>query len=374
MPAMSGSGHPTAAPLHPRLLHPLMGADLGTLARVLGRNGFGAAQLPHVALAVSTALARSPLTLLEGVLYGRPVEMPPPVFIVGHWRSGTTFLYNLLSKSPEFAYVSPIATGLPWDYLTVGRSLRPLLEKLLPAGRYIDRVAVEPDSPQEDEIALANMQTVSFYHALYFPKHFREQFDAGIFFDGCTPEQIARWQRVARVFFSKLYRESGKWLLIKNPVYTARVALLRELFPGAKFVHIYRNPYIVFQSMRNFYRALFAQLALQPYDRVDVDAVILDTYPRMMDALDADTAGLPPETFVELRFEDFETDPLAYVERIYRQLDLGEFAAVRPTFARYLDSQKTYRKNRYPFAAADNQLVRDRWGKYCDRWGYQPPV
>ena len=51
----------------------------------------------------------------------------------------------------------------------------------------------------------------------------------------------------------------GQRLLIKNPVYTARVGLLRVLFPNAKFVHIYRNPYIVFQSMKNFYHTLLAE-------------------------------------------------------------------------------------------------------------------
>ncbi|ERN42760.1 sulfotransferase domain protein [Rubidibacter lacunae KORDI 51-2] len=361
--------------MKPRLLHPLMGSDVGTLVRVLARNGFvPIAQLPHVSLAMATAVLRSPFTLLErAIVAGRGSDMPPPVFIIGHWRSGTTFLYNFLSRSPEFAYVSPLATGLPWDFLTLASLLRPFLEKLLPSGRYIDRVKVQPDSPQEDEIALANMQTVSFYHGLYFPKHFRAQFNAGIFFEGCSPEAIETWQQVATLFFRKLYLQTGKRPLIKNPVYTARVAMLRSLFPGAKFVHIYRNPYVVFQSMRNFYRALFVQLALQPYGDVDIDEVVVQTYPRMLDALYSDVADLSPNEFIELRFEDFERDPLSHVEKIYAALAIGDFAAERSHFQTYLDAQETYRKNHYRFADEDNALVRQHWGRYCERWGYQPP-
>ena len=48
--------------------------------------------------------------------------------------------------------------------LTLGRWLEPLLLKTLPSERFIDNVPVMPDSPQEDEIALANMTEPSFYH------------------------------------------------------------------------------------------------------------------------------------------------------------------------------------------------------------------
>lgn len=39
-----------------------------------------------------------------------------------------------------------------------------------------------------------------------------------------------------------------KRLLIKSPIHTARVPLLRRLFPKAKFVYIHRDPFEVFQS------------------------------------------------------------------------------------------------------------------------------
>jgi len=359
--------------------HPLLGANPRTLWRVLRDNGGAAPRaVPVVVLAGLAAVLRWPFSSAERLLVQRrhrhgPAP-PAPVFIVGHWRSGTTHLYNLLSQSPQFAYVSPVAAGLPWDFLVLGRLLRPLLRRALPAGRFIDRVAVRPDSPQEDEIALASMQEVSYYHGIYFPRHLRRNDDAGVFFDGCSPAQIRRWQQSLRHLLDKLAIEQpGQRPLIKNPVYTARVGLLRQMWPQARFIHIHRNPYTVFQSTRNFYHALLPQLALQPYQGADIDALILERYPRMMDALLDDAAHLPQDAFVEVRFEDFEHAPLAEVERIYRTLGLPGFDGDCEAFQAYLEGTADYRKNRYRFPEADRQRVERHWGRFIERWGYAPP-
>jgi hypothetical protein len=356
-----------------------MGANPATLLKVLGRNGpLPPSRWPHAALALAASLARTPFTAYERAHVRRHREearaMPAPIFIVGHWRSGTTHLYSLLARSSRFAYVSPLAVGLPWDFLVMGRLLRPLLERALPKDRFIDRMAVNPDSPQEDEIALASMQAVSFYHGLYFPRRFRQNFDAGIFFDGCRGKEIRRWQEALRLFLEKIALEQpGRRVLIKNPVYTARVGMLQAMWPDAKFIHIYRNPYVVFQSTRNFYRKLLPEFALQPHDQVDTDRTILEAYPRMMDALLTDTAQLPEGSFAEVCFETFEQQPLAEAERIYRTLGLEGFEADEPAFRDYLKATGNYRKNAYSYPPEDNRLVEQHWGHFIRRWGYHPP-
>ncbi|MEB3210239.1 MAG: sulfotransferase [Leptolyngbyaceae bacterium] len=372
------SQSPTA--LHPRLLHPLMGADIRTLIQVLITNGGVAPQcFPHVALAIATSIARWPFTAIEQfrvrTLDRTLTDSPPPIFIVGHWRSGTTFLYELLCQSSQFAYVSPFAVGLPWDFLTITQLFGGLLERSLPEDRFIDSMAVTPDSPQEDEIGLASMQAVSFYHGLYFPRHLARNFNAGIFFEGCSPAEIETWTNAFQLFLAKVQaQDATKPLLIKNPVYTARVALLRELYPTAKFIHIYRNPYRVFQSTRNFYWKLFKELSLQPFQNADVDALILNSYPRMMRAIAQDSASLPANRWIELRFEDFERDPVAHIQLIYQQLELEGFDAAQPHFVQYLESRKQYQKNQYSFSQADADTVYAHWHPFIDQWGYPSPT
>jgi len=361
-----------------RLNHPLMGADAATLARVLaGAGPIEARALPMVAAALGSALGRLPFSLVERgwtKWRTRGREAPAPVFIVGHWRSGTTHLYNVLSRDPGFAYVTPLATGMPWDFLLLGSILGPALERAIPADRLIDRVPVTPDAPQEDEIALASMQPLSFYHGMYFPRRLDEWFDRGVFFDGASGREVNRWCDRVRYFMAKLgLSQPGRRPLIKNPVYTARVALLRQLWPDARFVHIHRNPYIVFQSTRNFYRKLLPAFALQRHDPALIDELVLSRYPRMMQTLVDDFAQLPRNRMMEVGFDEFEREPMAVLERIYRTLELDGFERARPAFAEYLDSVDDYRKNRYAFAEADNARVTRRWRQFVERWDYQPP-
>ena len=169
------------------LFHPLCGSNLSTLLRLfLTNGGIDRPNLAPATLALTVTLARLPFSTLERILmtgfYERRVQVKAPIFIVGYWRSGTTHLHNLLGQSEHFGYISPLAVGLPWDILGIVRLFQPLLELALPSDRHVDNVAVTPNSPQEDSIALASMIPLSYYHGLYFPQRFQYHFDRGFFF------------------------------------------------------------------------------------------------------------------------------------------------------------------------------------------------
>lgn len=391
-------------PQGPGFRHPLMGADLMTLWRARLRYGPVASnRWPHAALLFLSSLGRLPFRTLERLQvawrHGRRIESPnerrgnstterrgnsttgraprteAPLFIVGHWRSGTTHLHNLLARSSEFGIISPLASGLPWELLTLGTWLRPLLETALPEDRHVDRIAVAPDSPQEDEIPVANMQPLSVFHAIYFPRHFYRNFDRGVFFEGVSERDIARWKDRVQYFHRKIsLHQKKRRLLVKNPAYTARVARLLEIWPDAKFIHIYRNPYVVYASTVHYFRKLIPTLALQEYDHLDWEAFVLQEFPRLMDRLYAETAGLTEEKFIEVRFEDLEAAPLSVVERIHDQFDLPGWDETRPRIEEYLRSISDYRKNVLSYPAGTIERVGRAWAHYIDRWGYSQPI
>jgi len=343
-----------------------------------GDGGVVPARLPQAAIPLGACLCRFPFTTLERLYVaarlGHAPKIAPPIFIVGHWRSGTTHLYNIMSQA-GFGYVSPLAAGLPWDLLGLARVFRPLLERSLPGDRFIDNIPVTPTSPQEDEIALANMTTLSYYHGLYFPQRFAAAFERGLFFDGCTPEEIASWQRCLRGFLAKLaLAQPGRRLLIKNPAYTARLAMLHQMFPGSKFIHIHRNPYEIFESMRNFYAKLLRELALQSYGHIDLDEHILTTFARMMDRLLAEAPDLPEGGYVELGYDRLVAEPVASLTTIYETLGLDGLDTARPRFDAYLKSVRGYRTNRYGHSVESAALVEAHWGRFLDHWGYARPV
>ncbi len=342
-------------------------------------GGVSPASLPQATLAMVASLLRLPFTVADGLwVMAKRTEIEPiapPIFILGHWRSGTTHLYNVMSKADHFQTVSPFATALPWDFLSLTRYLGRVLSKALPEGRYIDNVPVAPDSPQEDEIGLANMTPLSFYHGLYFPKRFHENFERGIFFGGLDEEEIAAWQQRLKYYYLKLQLEKPEArLLIKNPVYTARVKELLKLWPEAKFIHIHRNPYKIFFSMQNFYKKLLDQFALQEPPPIDMDAHILQSYARMMRALESDSAGLPANQFYEMRFEDLQAEPLEQLARLYGQLELEGYEVARPEYLGYLDSVSGYKKNVYRYPTAETARVGVAWGHFIAKWGYGVPT
>lgn len=353
------------------MAHPLSGADPITLVRAF-RAGGRPDHWGRAAAIWAAALARAPLSALEAALVPLPpvADMPAPVFILGHWRSGTTHLYNAMALG-GFGFPAPVDVGLPWDMLGLGRALRPLLDRALPESRWIDRVPVTPTSPQEDEIAIASMTPLSFYHGIYFPRRFDALIDRGLFFDGCTAAEVAGWERRFTLFLRKLARRTGRPLLVKNPVYTARVARLRRLMPGAKFVHIHRDPVDVFLSMRNFYAKLLPPLALQDAAPPDIDGTILRVWRRMMTAYDAETAGMGAPDLVEIGYSLLEADPLGALGTIYRGLALPGFDAARPRFAAYLDAVRDYRKNAFAPDPAAVAMVEAACGPWMDRWGYR---
>lgn len=359
-------------------MHPLSGSNIHTLVRVLIENGgVSRAAWPQAALALAATLGRWPFTAAEDLYVRRRLRragaLPPPIFIVGHWRSGTTHLYNMMSKA-GFGFVEPLAAGMPWDLLGLVKLARPLLERKLPRDRFIDSIPVTPDSPQEDEVAIANMTRLSFYHALYFPRSFEKLFNRGVFLDGCSESDVREWKDAFVYFLRKVWLQQGRrQLLIKNPVYTARVAMLQEIFPGARFIHVYRNPYEVLQSMQNFYEKLLRQFALQDYDALPINRVIVETYSRMMSKLVEETNSLPDNVFIEVRYERLEENPLAEIERIYKAFDLDGFAEARPAIAAYLASIRSYKKNRYAYSEENLVLVEREWAYFLDRWQYRRP-
>lgn len=363
-----------------RFSHPLSGAKPGLLFRLASEYGLprGANWVDFSAAMISSIL-KTPISLIERGRVGMARRSTPPVtdpiFIVGHWRSGTTHLYNIMSRSPGFGSVSPFATALPWDFLLMQQLFGGLLKRALPDSRYIDNVPVNADSPQEDEIALANMTPLSIYHALYFPRHFEANFNAGLWFDGCSREEIEGWKKRLKYFYLKLQiQHPGTNLLIKNPVYTTRVGMLAEMFPEAKFIHIHRNPYKVFFSMRNFYEKLLGQFALQPWDHIDIDEHIFSTYSRMMDDLERDWAAVPVERRIEVSFDELQKGSIEVLHGIYDTLELPRFFEALPQFESYLRTTEGYAKNVYEFPPDMIDKITERWGKQINNWQYEKPV
>ena len=138
-----------------------------------------------------------------------------------------------------------------------------------PARRQARRPAAFPgrDGPggrgaSEDEVALGTMTGLSPYLGWYFPRD-GAGYGRYLTFRGVPDEEVARWGHALTTFLKKLTLKHGRPLVLKSPPHTARIRLLLDLFPDARFVHIHRDPYDVFRSTRHMIRTVQPVFQLQ---------------------------------------------------------------------------------------------------------------
>ncbi len=151
------------------------GMRFATLWRTLAAGGFDMTLncVPRVALPAMVAPFNSLAAALTEVRYGRAideVELEPPVFVIGHWRTGTTLLHELLAEDPELAAPTVYQTFFPNTFL-VAPNLGAWLGGMLAPTRPFDNVILGHDRPSEEEFALLNMGLGTPYQSLAYPRH-----------------------------------------------------------------------------------------------------------------------------------------------------------------------------------------------------------
>ncbi|MCW5319205.1 hypothetical protein GTQ43_38110 [Nostoc sp. KVJ3] len=166
---------------------------------------------------------------------------------------------------------------------------------------------------------------------------------------------------------------NSKRLVLKNPANTAKIKILLEMFPNAKFIHIYRNPYTVYLSRKNASKKFGSNLRLQYISELEVDANILESYQKQMIFFLSHKALIPEENFVEIKYEDFLGNELIYIQKIYEQFQLPDFEQSKEYFHQYLIAHSDYQTNKHLFDNETITKVYDAWKFTIDQWQYNPP-
>ena len=355
----------------------LAGITAGDWWRLLRENGFAVDAVYWHRAAVITALSavnavhRWRERRFDAAIAATPLA-GPPLFVLGHWRSGTTHLHNLLAQdTTHFAYANTYQVINPHTFLTTEALNTRLFAGLLPATRPMDNVALSFESPQEDEFAPLLMTGMSPYLGASFPRR-DDAYAPYLSFRDAAPDDVETWARAFTWFVKKLTFKHGRRLVLKSPTHTARVRLLLRLFPDARFVHIHRHPYDVFQSFRHYYDTAMWFTYLQRPDLDAIDDVIVRRYTALHDALFDDVPRIPAGQFHEVRYEDLERDPLGVLRGTYDALGLGDFDVAEPGVRAYLATLTGYEKNRFaPLDAAAKARVAYEWRRSFERWGYR---
>lgn len=356
----------------PRFWH---GMRFGDWMRLVRRNGCDVhpSRLAMLCLISSVTPVNSALRLVQKALYGKRVAQSvvkqPPVFIVGHWRSGTTYLHELLVLDKRFAFPTSYQCFAPHHFL-VSEWLFSRTNFLLPRRRPMDNVETGWLQPQEDEFALLAMGAPSPYVRMAFPNHPPQDMEF-LDMEGVAPERLELWRQALTLFLQTLsYRYRDRRVILKSPPHTGRIGILARLFPGAQFVHIVRDPYAIYPSTRRLWQALDLAQGLQSPNFTYLDEYVFESFERMYRAFEAQRPTVDESRICDVRYEDLVQDPVGQLAMIYEKLDWGGFDDVRPRLAEFLARKKDYQTNHHRLSEETRTEIRRRWDEYFVRYGY----
>jgi hypothetical protein len=235
-----------------------------------------------------------------------------PIFIVGSGRSGTTIFYRLMAGHPNLVWFSSYIQSFPrrpWLARLNTLYQRPTLGRRFRNRRWFPK-------PVEG-------------HMLWDMFHPMEN-SAGS--PPLTEEQTdqADTQGMQR-FISDLLRFSGRARFMnKNTRNARRIRYLQKIFPDALFIHVIRDGRAVTNSLLNidWWPTLplwwiegktATQLQAEGMDPVLVAA---RHWKLGVERVLYDKEHIPPEQYLELRYEKLMQDPTAEVKRTLRFCDL----------------------------------------------------
>lgn len=207
----------------------------------------------------------------------RDTEVLPPLFVLGHWRSGTTHLHNLLTTDDRFAFPNNYQAVFPHAFLSMEALHVPFIQWFLPERRPMDNIEWTMQSPQEEEFALSVMTFKTPCMGWSFPDR-RDHYDRYLTLREVSDREVKEWQTSLTAFLKRLTWKYKRPLILKSPPHTARIKRLLEIFPQAKFVHVHRDPYAVFSSTRKMLTVNFELHCLQRPPHDELDSWILKQY------------------------------------------------------------------------------------------------
>jgi hypothetical protein len=263
-----------------------------------------------------------------------------PLFILGHHRSGTTYLQKLILANSEYASPRLYDTVFP-DLLILGQwTLRPLLNLILkihPPFSKLHRQTYDFNFPAEEDVALLNMLCPFSYNwAHIFPKNIEIISKLTISDMKVDSTYFQEWKKAYLQFIKKIkFIFPDKKLALKSPPNMGRAHLLFHLFPKAKFVFIMRNPYDLYPSMRRFWE-ISDEFSFQEVRSCELDHLIFPETLRLFEKYFEAKQVIPENQLIEIRHEDLVKDPLAILERIHRHLELTPFSQVRDAYDSFI--------------------------------------
>jgi len=352
----------------------LAGISSGKLFRLLFKNGFSIypKYLFRILFLLQGSIFASIFNRIEKVRMAKKLKnysmSDDPIFIIGHWRTGTTLLHQLMALDENLVTPSVFHVSTPESFLISEKFYRPAMTQAMKSKRPMDNVKLGFDEPQEEEYALIKMTADSPLEKLIFPKgkkYFLSEYN------DFNPENEIEWKRALQYFCFRLSFSKGKRVLLKNPFHSTRIPLLFELFPNAKFIHIHRHPFEVVPSTIHMWNIVGNENKLKRrFEKPKTEEVAI-VFDRMLTNINKNLVSLPENVKVEVSFKKLESDPVSALELIYNKLELNYSQDFEARVKEWLSGMKSYQKNKYELSVSEKETIRKTLGKHFIYYNYK---
>ncbi len=354
----------------PRIWH---GMRVGTWARLISKNRFAVhpARMPMALMVSLFSVNNSVNFQLQRLVFGRQIreaQVEAPIFILGHWRSGTTLLHELMSSDQRYATPNTIQCFAPCLFLLYGRVIERWFNFFMPRNRPMDSMTMGWSKPQEDEFALCNLGVPSPYLRMAFPNRPLPTCDT-LDLSELTDEQREAWLDTLEEFMRMVTVQEKKPLILKSPTHTGRLGELAQRFPDARFIHITRDPYDIFASTVRLWQTMDEVQAFQ-FSKDDYREYVFRCFERMYAGHERGLAKVSPERICHTRYEDLVQDPVEEVRRIYQAIGLGGFEQIESDIQAYADRTRDFRRNQHRLDDITRAEIQRRWKGYFEAHGY----
>ena len=359
---------------------PLLGSTIRNVVKLLFINWFRIHPKYYYRLFMTFLISGSlfPARVIQSLKYDRKIKKTKitndPIFIIGVWRTGTTFLHYLMTLDEQFGYQTNLLTYLPHAGLNPRKFVKKLAVFGLPETRPMDNVKLSVEKPGEEEFPIALESQLSFYHLWMFPRRV-SYFSKYLTFNDCKESKTRRWKkRYCRLIKKITFANNGKQLLLKNPPNTARIKLIKELLPKAKFVYLYREPYTLFASTIHLYKKLLTNFSYQKWNEEKIRNDILRIFNTIQEEYESSKMALQENELIEIRYNDLINNPLKMLENIYNRLEIRGFEKISEKAQKYIDEQKIYETNKHELEKRIIEDVNNNWAEYRKKYGFKKLV
>ncbi len=358
-----------------KITSPLVGSKTTALAKLLWENRQSIDVPSKAAALLAMTIVLAPARAAEWALSSRSIAhhqlAESPLFVVGHARSGTTHLFRLLARDPQFGFLRWRQSIFPH----MCGPMRPLADFLLtglgPSERPMDGMSFSPDEPEEEEVAVGSISGHMANLFMYFPRDARVHFDRWTLMKELSPQELDEWRTALSATFTKAsWLAGGKRLVSKNPWNTARLTHLHELWPDAPFLHIVRHPYGVYMSAWNALKTGAPLLQFGHADEEEVRELFFEFYRDLLQQHLKQRALLPEGLYAEVRYEDLVADPVGALSGVYERLKLDGWSQFEPSLRAYLSTIADYEPNKFNLDRDLAARIAEEWSFAFEEWGY----